>query len=144
MKSKGLIIEFIKYCFVGGLAFLADIGTIFVCKEYILSAFPFGLYLSVIIGFIVGLTVNYILSVIFVFTGAKEAVKGEQVVFFIQFAVIGIIGLLMTEGLMFLGVEFFKINYLIVKVFAAGVVLMWNYGARKYLIVKKERGLNYE
>ena len=144
MKYKKLIIEFVKYCFVGGLAFLADIGTIFVCKEYILSALSFGLYFSVVIGFIVGLTVNYILSVIFVFTGAKDAVKGEQVIFFIQFAVIGIIGLLMTEGLMFLGVEFFKINYLIVKVFAAGVVLMWNYGARKYLIVRKERGLNYE
>ena len=143
MKLKKLIVEFIKYCFVGGLAFLGDIGTIFVCKEYILSSFSNGLYLSVIIGFIVGLTVNYILSVIFVFTGAKEAVKGEQVIFFIQFAVIGVIGLLMTEGLMFLGVEFLKINYLIVKIFAAGVVLVWNYGARKYLIIRKEKVLNY-
>ena len=144
MQFKGIFFEFIKYCFVGGLAFLADIGTIFIFKEHILSSFPFGLYLSVIIGFIVGLTVNYILSVIFVFTGAKEAVKGEQIVFFIQFAVIGIIGLLMTEGLMFLGVEFLGINYLIVKVFAAGIVLLWNYGARKYLIIRKERGLIYE
>lgn len=142
MKFKKLIFEFIRYCFVGGLAFLADIGTIFVCKEYLLASFPFGLYLSVIIGFIVGLTVNYILSVIFVFTGAKEAVKGKQVIFFIQFAVIGIIGLLLTEGLMFIGVEFLKINYLIVKVFAAAIVLIWNYGARKYLIIKKEKGLN--
>ena len=141
MKFKGIILEFIKYCFVGGLAFIADIGTIFVFKEYILSSLPSGLYLSVIIGFIVGLTVNYILSVIFVFKGAKNAVKGKQIIFFIQFAIIGIIGLLLTEFIMFLGVEFLKINYLIVKVFAAALVLIWNYGARKYLIVRKERGL---
>ena len=141
MKFKGIILEFIKYCFVGGLAFIADIGTIFVFKEYILSSLPSGLYLSVIIGFIVGLTVNYILSVIFVFKGAKNAVKGKQIIFFIQFAIIGIIGLLLTEFIMFFGVEFLKINYLIVKVFAAALVLIWNYGARKYLIVRKERGL---
>ncbi len=138
---NGFLIEFIKYCCVGGLAFLSDIGTIFICKEYLLSSFPFVLYLSVIIGFIVGLTVNYILSVLFVFTGAKEAVKGKQMTFFIQFAVIGIIGLILTEALMYLGVEFLKWNYLIVKVFAAAIVLIWNYGARKYLIVRTERGL---
>lgn len=140
MELKSIFYEFIKYCFVGGLAFLADISSIFIFKEYILSSIPFGLYLSVIIGFIIGLTVNYVLSVIFVFTGAKEAVKGHQVTFFVQFAIIGIVGLIMTEGLMALGVEFLEINYLIVKIFAAAVVLIWNYGARKYLITRKEKG----
>lgn len=141
MKFDGLIREFFKYCIVGGLAFITDIGSIYIFREYILYSLPFALYLSVIIGFIIGLTVNYILSVIFVFKGAKEAVKGKQLVFFMQFALIGIIGLLMTEGLMFLGVEIFKIHYLIVKIFAAAVVLIWNYGARKYLIIRQERGL---
>lgn len=141
MKFDGLIREFFKYCIVGGLAFIADIGSIYVFREYILYSLPFALYLSVIIGFIIGLTVNYVLSVIFVFKGAKEAVKGKQFVFFMQFALIGIIGLLMTEGLMFLGVEIFKVHYLIVKIFAAAVVLIWNYGARKYLIIRQERGL---
>jgi Predicted membrane protein len=141
MKSKAFLIEFIKYCCVGGLSFIADTCTIYIFKEYILSSVPFGLYLSVIIGFIVGLAVNYILSVLFVFTGAKEAVKGKQMIFFMQFAVIGIIGLILTEALMFLGVELLNWHYLITKVFAASIVLIWNYGARKYLIVKKERGL---
>lgn len=141
MKVDRLIQEFFKYCIVGGLAFASDIGSIYIFREYILYSLPFALYLSVIIGFIIGLTVNYLLSVRFVFTGAKQAVKGEQMVFFMQFALIGIIGLLMTEVLMFLGVEIFKIHYLIVKIFAAAVVLIWNYGARKYLIIRKERGL---
>ena len=141
MKFNGLIQEFLKYCVVGGLAFVADIVSIYIFREYILCSLPFALYLSVIIGFIIGLSVNYTLSVIFVFTGAKEAVKGKQLIFFVQFAVIGIIGLLLTEALMWVGVEIFKIYYLIVKVFAAAVVLLWNYGARKYLIVRQERSL---
>jgi len=140
MDIKKVAVEFLKYCIVGGLAFLADIGSIFVFKEYVLSSLSMGLYFSVVIGFIVGLTINYILSVLFVFKGAKEAVKDKQIIFFIQFAVIGVIGLLLTEALMFVGVEFLKINYLIVKIFAAGIVLLWNYGARKYLIVRKQKG----
>ena len=141
MKFSGLVQEFLKYCIVGGLAFVADIGSIYIFREYILYSLPFALYLSVIIGFIIGLSVNYILSVIFVFTGAKEAVKGKQLIFFTQFAIIGIIGLLLTEALMWIGVEIFKIHYLIVKVFAAAIVLLWNYGARKYLIIRQERSL---
>lgn len=144
MKLKAFLIEFIKYCCVGGLSFIADTCTIYIFKEYLLSSVPFGLYISVIIGFIVGLTVNYTLAVLFVFPRAKEAVKGKQMLFFIQFSIIGIIGLILTEALMFLGVEILKRNYLIVKVFAAGIVLIWNYSARKYLIVKKERSFDCE
>lgn len=137
MEYKTLIKEFFKYILVGGISFIADIAAIYLSKEYILLHFPFGLYLSVIIGFIIGLSVNYTLSVLFVFAGAKKAVNGKQIEFFIRFAVIGVIGLLLTEALIFCGAEILKINYLIVKVFAAAVVLFWNYGARKYLIVKR-------
>ncbi len=137
MDFNLLIREFLKYVFVGGIAFLADIGAIYVFKEYILFSLPYSLYISVVIGFIIGLLVNYTLSVLFVFNGAKEAVKGEEFSFFMQFALIGVIGLLLTEALIFFGTEILKVNYLIVKVFAAAAVLIWNYGARKYLIVRK-------
>ena len=56
-----------------------------------------------------------------------------------MFAVIGAIGLLLTEGGMFLGYQLLHINYMIVKLFVAAFVLLWNYGARKILIFKDDQ-----
>ena len=136
-KIKPLAGEFIRYLFVGGTAFLVDFGTLYLTKTFLFSSLgDTGVYIATALGFIVGLIYNYILSLIFVFKSARERNKGKSVGAFVVFAIIGVIGLLLTEAGMWLGYDVLKINYLIVKIFVAAVVLIWNYGARKLLIFK--------
>jgi len=133
-KIPCLIFEFLRYVLVGGIAFVADFGTLVLSQELYLKHFDFGVYLATVLGFVVGLVVNYVLSLLFVFTQAKDVGKGRSVGAFLVFAVIGLLGLLWTEIGMWLGIEILGLHYMIVKVVVTGLVLMWNYLGRKILI----------
>ena len=142
-KLKALILEFIRYVFVGGVAFLADTGILFVSKEYMFSGGGMSddaeLALSVAAGFFVGLIVNYILSQIFVFNTRAQQEKGLRLSSFLIFAIVGIIGLGLTEAGMLIGVRIVGnegLWYLLVKCFVTGFVLIWNYAGRKIFVYR--------
>ena len=137
MNKKAIFKEFIRYVFVGGTAFFVDIATLYFFKTKIfLGLGDMGIYISTALGFLAGLVFNYIFSLTFVFKSAKDQKKGRNIFSFFLFFVIGIIGLLLTEAGMYVGVEFFNINYLMTKVVVAILVLIWNYVARKVLIFR--------
>lgn len=130
---KENIKELIRYAIVGGIAFLVDAGML----HLVMITFPeweYTLYAAVTVGFLCGLTVNFILSLFFVFKNAKEKTKNKKVQTFIIFAIIGVIGLGLTELGMHLGVIVLGYHHLIVKVIVAGLVMLWNYIARKIII----------
>ena len=130
--------EFIRYVIVGGSAFIVDIFIIYIFKNFVFSHLCItGIYISTALGFIAGLIYNYILSLTFVFDEAKNNNRGKSIRSFIIFTLIGFIGLLITELGMYMGVQVFLINYLIVKIFVSGIVLIWNYSARKILIFRQ-------
>ena len=126
--------EFLRYAIVGGVAFLADFGTLVAVQELFLKSYKWGVYLATIFGFIVGLVVNYVLSLWFVFTQKKDLGKGRSVGAFLVFGIIGLLGLFWTELGMWIGIEILKWNYMIVKMLVTGAVLVWNYLGRKILI----------
>lgn len=134
---KKFALEFGRYFIVGGLAFIADFGVMTACKEWLFSTIPYGLYYAVTLGFIVGLIVNYFLSIRFVFESAKTKGTGKSVQGFLGFLVIAIVGLLLTQLIMFLGVETFRFHYTLVKIFATGVVFVYNFLAKKFIIFSK-------
>ena len=137
MKVDKIIKEFIRYLLVGGTAFIVDFTLLYLFKTYVFYNMAVtGVYISTALGFVGGLIYNYVLSLLYVFESAKENHKGKDIRSFIIFTIIGVVGLILTELGMYVGVELFAINYLIVKVFVAGVVLIWNYGIRKILIFK--------
>ena len=129
-----LLGEFARYAVVGGVAFLADFGTLVFVKECFFGDSRFGVYVATVFGFLVGLGVNYVLSLWFVFTQKKDRGKGRSVGAFLMFAVIGALGLLWTELGMWIGVELIQWNYMLVKIIVTGAVLAWNYLGRKLLI----------
>lgn len=131
---KTLLFEFLRYQIVGGIAFLADFGTLVAVQELFLKSYSWGVYLATVFGFVVGLIVNYVLSLKFVFTQKKDQGKGRSIGAFIVFGIIGLLGLVWTELGMWVGVELLKWNYMIVKVLVTGAVLVWNYLGRKILI----------
>lgn len=152
-KLKPLITEFARYLVVGGASFLVDWGVLFLTYNYVfagageaqlmLDSVVLGswrLLLATAAGFILGLVFNYILSLIWVFKSAKQSNKGKTVGAFLIFAIVGIIGLLLTEAGMELGTRWVgQQYYMVVKIFVAGVVLIWNYAARKILIFREEK-----
>lgn len=142
-RKKGawtVLFEFIRYVIVGGIAFLADFGTLVLMQEFFLKSVKYGVYIATVFGFIVGLFVNYILSLLFVFTQEKDRGKGRDFGSFALFGVIGLLGLFFTELGMWIGIEIFTWNYMIVKVLVTGAVLVWNYLGRKLLIFNSKEG----
>jgi putative flippase GtrA len=142
-RKKGawtVLFEFIRYVIVGGIAFLADFGTLVLMQEFFLKSVKYGVYIATVFGFIVGLFVNYILSLLFVFTQEKDRGKGRDFGSFVLFGVIGLLGLFFTELGMWIGIEIFTWNYMIVKVLVTGAVLVWNYLGRKLLIFNSKEG----
>lgn len=133
---QGLVFEFLRYAVVGGVAFLVDFGTLVACQELLFHSAAWGLYASTAAGFGTGLAANYVLSLRFVFTQAKDRGKGRSVGAFAVFAVVGALGLLWTELGMWLGADVLAWNYMLVKVFVTGAVLVWNYLGRKLLIFR--------
>ena len=143
MKSEPLklfIGEFLRYIVVGGIAFMADFVTLVGSQELFFHRYAGGVYWATVMGFVVGLAVNYFLSLLFVFTSAKDKGKGRSVGAFIIFGVVGLLGLGWTELGMWVGISCLKLNYMFVKILVTGVVLMWNYLGRKILVFgRKER-----
>jgi putative flippase GtrA len=133
-----LLLEFSRYVLVGGGAFLVDVSVLELSLRYCFFDWGVeGILLATAAGFMAGLVCNYIFSCLFVFQKIDAKTKQHKIRAFILFAIIGIIGLGLTELLMYLGIRLFGEDpYLFIKIFAAGVVLLWNYLARKILIFK--------
>lgn len=131
---KKNIFEFLRYILIGGTAFLIDIGIMFLFKEYIFQGKY--LYLSVFIGYMAGLIYNFYFSCKFVFENGFNKIKNKEFQSFIIFTIIGIIGLLLTELLMKIFVDIIGIYYILSKILTGGIVMFWNYIARKVIIFK--------
>lgn len=123
-------IQFFRYIFVGGIAFLVDGGSLFLI-EYI------GIHYlaAAVVAFILGLIANYILSKLLVFKG-NTSNKSNWTEFFV-YGIIGIIGLGITEGIMYVFTEKLKLYFMLSKIIAAAVVLVWNFVARKMILYRK-------
>lgn len=134
MKATNLVCEFLRYAVVGGIAFVADFGVMVATAETVFRPFSCGVYLSVACGFLAGLSVNYVLSIRYVFTDASCAGKGRTLGAFLAFGTIGLIGLALTEFGMWVGVAVLGVHYTLVKAVVTVLVLLWNYLARRVIV----------
>lgn len=133
---KPLFFEFMRFCIVGGAAFLADFGVLVLLNNILPEYAGLRLYFATAGGFIVGLTVNYILSIRFVFINARKSGVGRSFKDFAIFALVSAGGFGLTELGMYVGTEQLLINYMLVKIVVTGIVLIWNYLGRKIFIFK--------
>ena len=134
--------EFLRYALIGGVSALVDMGVNYLCLYYFFHATKDDkgpVALSVTIGFIAGLIVNYVLSNIFVFRSQEQKEKGKTLSAFLIYAGVGVVGYFMTVGLTLLGTRFIGkegIWYLLMTAVVKGIVLIWNYLGRKIFVYK--------
>lgn len=122
-------VQMFRYLLVGGTSFIVDFLSLFILTDF------FGIYylISAAIAFILGLIANYFLSVSWVFN--KRKLENRHIEFGI-FATIGIIGLGFNEIFIWFFTQDLQIYYLISKIFAAIIILFWNFFARKYILFR--------
>lgn len=128
-KTANSYIQFFRYVFVGGFAFLVDAFSLWLCEKWMYYM------AAAAIAFFVGLGANYLLSILFVFSEAERT--DNRIKEFVAYAAIGIIGLLLTELFMYVFTDICGFYFLISKVIAAIIVLIWNFVARKKILYSK-------
>ena len=128
-KTKKLLLQIFKFGIVGGIAFIIDYSIMVICKEIL----GFSVLLSAFFGFTISVIYNYIASVKWVFDVNKEKSKTKN---FIIFVIFSVIGLILTELIMWFGTDVIKISYLIVKIIATIIVMIFNFVTRKIFLEK--------
>lgn len=133
-KSNNILIQLFRYGFVGGIAFVVDFGFLWMLTEKV------GLHYqaSACISFILGLVTNYFLSVKWVFSATPGATRPSagRLAEFAAYALIGVIGLGLNAFIIWLLTEKFFCHYLFSKLVSTFIVFMWNFLARRVLMLK--------
>jgi putative flippase GtrA len=117
--NKERICEILRFCVVGGVSFLVDYGLLYSCT----SLFHIYYLYSSAVSFSVSVIVNYWLCVKYVFKGAEKQNKRQAAVFIGS----SIIGLGLNQLCMWIFVDLMGIFYMIAKIFATAIVIVWNY-----------------
>ena len=127
---KKLISQIIKFGFVGFLCFFIDYGIM----VFLTEALKINYLISSGCSFSVSVIVNYILSIKFVFDADSDANKVKQFLVFLFFS-IG--GLIINQIVMWVAVDLLGIFYMISKIGATAIVMVYNFITRKLFIEKK-------
>ena len=156
--KKQLFWEIFRFLLVGGTATVVDYIVYYLFRQWILPPTlvdgavwnTWSLILSTAFGFCVGLVVNWLLSVKFVFQAVKNKEESSSKKSFVVFTIIGLIGLAITEIGMHLLVSLLPMfSFLgttaflglpwkewLAKVIMTCLVLVFNYVCRKKFIFK--------
>lgn len=123
--------ELIMYFLVSLVGLLIDLGI------FSLAARIAGLSweLAAVFGFAAGAITVWWLSINFVFK--NRALRQAPIVEFFGFLAIGMVGLGVTEVVLWLGIELLHIQPEFSKIGAAGITFIFNFAFRKWLLFRK-------
>jgi len=119
MIDELLLLKFLKFCIVGASGMIIDFGTTWVLKEKV----KINKYIANSTGFMLAATSNYLLNHYWTFHSENSRIGTE----YFSFMLISIIGLGINNFILFLLTEKLKLNFYISKLFAIGVVTLWNF-----------------
>ena len=126
-----MILQIIKFGIVGVVATFTDVGVLVALKEFL----HIDVLISSAISFCFSVAVNYILSMAFVFK-SKHQNKIREIIIFV---LLSIGGLCLNQLILWIGVKFTPVYYLIVKLFALVIVPVYNFITRKIFLEAKEK-----
>jgi len=123
--SQSFLIKFIKFGLVGFSGVFVDFATTYVFKEW----FKVQKYIANSLGFLVAASSNYLFNRIWTFKSQDPDIATE----YIEFFVISLVGLGLVNLIVWLIHSKLKQNFYLSKLFAIGVVTIWNFLANYYI-----------
>ena len=129
---KKLIVQFVKFCGVGGVCFLIDYGLMILLTE----VFGLNYLLSCCLSFLISTVVNYLLSMRFVFRSRDDLRRRTE---FAVYVLLSAIGLGLTELLMYVAVDRLQIHYMLSKIGVTAIVLVYNFITRKLFLEQRRK-----
>lgn len=119
--------EIFRFSVNGGISFLVDYAALFLLTEFC----GVNYLISSGISFTLSVIVNYLICVLWVFKAVKKN-DAKTVVLFVGSSVVG---LLINQLLMWFFVEISGLYYMIAKVIATVIVMVWNYVAKRKVVM---------
>ncbi len=116
-----------KYSIVGGVCTILDFALLFIVTHYL----GVNYIISSMISFLVATILNYYLCVSWIFKFRAVKKKYQEFLFYL---VISGVGLTLNTVIIWGVTEFLGYYFMVSKIFATGLVFVWNFGARKYFL----------
>jgi putative flippase GtrA len=126
---KGTARQLARSVLVSQLAFWLDFGLLALLTE-VAGIYYLG---SAAISFLAGTSLSYVLSVRWVFEVRRFPSKLLE---YGTFVLVGVVGLALNEGLLWVFTAHLRLYYLVAKIIAGALVFFWNFGARKWLLFR--------
>lgn len=129
LLTNCLEFKVVRYFFVGGVASVVDLSLFYIlaCKleyHYLLAGAA---------AFTAAAVVNYFLSIRYVFISGSRFRGNRE---FAWVYVVSVIGLLLNQIILYIGVGALHQDMMLSKIAAIGLVFGWNYLARKHFVFK--------
>ena len=125
--TDNTVVQAFRFIVVGLIAYAIDFSFLMGAVEF----WGWNYLVSAAVGYLIGLGVNYVLCVRWVFSHRRFQ---DQKTEFILFAIIGLTGLGLTEFMLWAGTESLGFDFRLSKIAALFVVAAWNFGLRKMLL----------
>ena len=124
---KKLFAQIMKFGVVGVVAFVIDYGLLALLTE----VFGVNYLVSATISFTASVIFNYLASMRYVFTHKEGMSRRRE---FAIFVALSAAGLVINNVCMWAGVELLGVHYLITKIGATFIVMVWNFVTRKIFL----------
>jgi len=118
--------QILRFLVAGGISASVDYGLLY----FLTALVGVHYWISSAIGFLVGSALNYTLSRRFVYRPGRYSQRVEGVMFFVITAA----GLVLNQGVMWVGTGVLGVNYMATKGGALVIVTSWNFYSKKYLV----------
>ena len=126
--NEALVYKFLKFGAVGMSGMAVDFGITYLFKEKI----KLNKYGANTLGFLTAASSNFILNRVWTFQSEDPAVAFQ----YFKFLSLSIVGVLLSNGIIYLLHGRFKWNFYFAKLVSIGVVLFWNFFASYFFTFK--------
>ncbi len=122
--------QLLRFIIVGGFTATLDFLILFLLVHYNVL----GYFYAAAIGFLIGSSINYLISIKWIFYSGKFKSRAGEFVLFISLTSIG---LFINQFVMYLAVSILGIFYLLAKIIALFIVTTYNFIFKKFIIFLK-------
>jgi len=128
MKIKKSFVQLFLYLIVGGLATLVEWGAFYVMNQRLAMHYMAATALA----FVASTFANWAFGRLILFRVSNQSTWSELA----KIYVVSIIGLLFNIVIMYVEVDILLMNEMLSKMVATGIVFIWNFLIRKFVIYK--------